>query len=99
MRKLLPLVLVLIILIPAVIAIVSYRNTLSDPPDVGTVSAMKLVTLSGREYDLRAEEDSEIIDIFVAMMQDTTKVTSLPIQFTGRHYTVSVAAKSDVVLV
>ncbi|MCQ2423492.1 MAG: M23 family metallopeptidase [Clostridia bacterium] len=95
MKKLLPLILAVIICVPAVIAIISYNNAHADPPDVGTVTTMTLTTLAGREYTFKSEEDAEIIDIFTAMMQETTKVSSLPVQFSGRHYTAVFSTKSD----
>lgn len=90
MKKLLPLLLALIICVPAVIAIVSYKNTQAGPPSASGTESMTLTTLSGKNYSFYAEksdDDRAVIELFISLFEDATKVSSLPVQFSGRHFT------------
>ena len=93
MKKVLLVLLAIAVCIPAVVAIISYQTTKKAPPDASTVTTMTLTDPNGVSYVLTDEkgensDDVKTIKMITGLMESGTKVSGLPLQFDGSHYSV-----------
>lgn len=98
MKKILLIILGLIICIPTVVAIASYQATESANPNAKTVASMTLTDPEGHTStfsDEDGDEATKMIELFVDLMDSASKVSSLPAQLDGRHYTVTMSSKPN----
>lgn len=75
------------IVIPTVIAIISYRNSQTAPADERTAVRITIQDLSGKKFVLEKKEEGDAADrmikMFLGFNENATKLVSLPDQLMG----------------
>lgn len=78
----------LVIFVPSVVAIISYNQTNDQPVSERNIRTLMIADLAGNEFSFSRDnsDGQEMINFFLEMNKDSTKVASLPDPLVGTNF-------------
>ena len=79
-KTLVCLLVIIVMLVPAIIAVVSYMNVQNAPIDIKTVQTLEMTDLAKKtfSFDVSKEDDKKWIDYFLSLRSKSSKIEELP---------------------